>query len=77
MVAAIRKGAARVVLEGLVDTTGACSMIDLDTAKLTGLPLTYPTANRSLGWFHGPSRVPTAYSAIVEGPVELQFTRDI
>ena len=76
-VVAIRKGAARVVLEGLIDTAGARSMIDLDTAKLAGLPLTYPTANRSLGWFHGPSGVPTAYSAIVEGPVELQFTSDI
>ena len=52
-------------------------MIDLDTAKLAGLPLTYPTASRSLGWFHGPSGVPTTYSAIVEGPVELQFTGDI
>ena len=76
-VVAVKKGNKQVLLEGLADSGGAKCMMDLETAREAGLPLTYPTPTRSLGWFYGPSGEATPYAAVVEGPVEFQFSRDI
>ena len=65
------------VMECLLDTGGAKTMIDLGTAWKAGLPLVYPTKERHLGFFYGPSGEPTAYAAIVEGLVYLRFGPDV
>ena len=65
------------LLEGLVDSSEAKGMMDLEMAREAGLPLTYPTPTRSLGGFYGPSGDATPYAAVVEGPVEFHFSRDI
>lgn len=68
---------AKAVMECLLDTGGAKTMIDLGTARKAGLPLVYPTKERHLGFFYGPSGEPTAYAAVVEGPVHLRFGADV
>ena len=37
----------------------------------------YPTKERYLGFFYGPSGEPTAYAAVVEGSVHLHFGPDV
>ena len=68
---------AKAVIECLLDTSGAKTMIDLGTERKAGLPLVHPTKERHLGFFYGPSGEPTAYAAVVEGPVHLRCGSDV
>ena len=67
----------KAVMECLLDTGMAKTMIDLGTARKAGLPLIYPTKEAHLDFFYGPSGEPTAYAAVVEGPVHLYFGPDM
>lgn len=63
--------------EAIVDTGGARSMIDYETAKALGLDIELADANKSFGSFWGPSGSPCEYFGRVKGPVELRFSSDV
>ena len=71
------KPKAGAILEALVDSAGAKSMIDLKSAEMASLPLVRSTKERPLGWYYGPSGDPVAYAGIVQGPVRLLFAKDV
>jgi hypothetical protein len=63
--------------EAIVDTGGARSMIDYESAKALGLDVELSDGSRNFGSFWGPSGDPVAYYGRVKGPVNIQFTKDI
>lgn len=63
--------------EAIVDTGGARSMIDYESAKALGLNIELASKERSFGSFWGPSGEPIEYFGRVKGPVEVQFADGI
>lgn len=65
------------VIDMLVDTGGACSIMDVAYARSLGLPVR-PQTKGEFGWFTVPGRsVPMAYPAIVPGPLKMQFAEGV
>lgn len=62
------------VVEAMLDTGGARSMIDLQTAEMLGLPIERTTSSKYFGCFYSASAVPTPYAGRVKGPVEVRFS---
>lgn len=58
-----------VVVEAIMDTGGARSLVDVDTARQMGLEVKEGDA----GYFWGPGNAATSYFGRVVGPVRLQF----
>ena len=65
------------VLEALLDTDGARTMIDETTACLAKLSVRRATKERNCGWFYGPSGEAMPYAGTIEGPVAVCFSKDI
>ena len=65
------------VLEALLDTGGARTMIDETTARLAKLPMRRATKERDCGWFYSPSGEATPYVGTIEGPVTVRFSKDV
>lgn len=64
------------VVDAIVDSGGARSLIDSRTARLLGL--TWEEAkNGEAGLFWGPGGEPTPYKGLVRGPVKLQFGQGV
>lgn len=57
--------------EAIVDTGGAKTMIDHESAKALGLNIELAGDGRSFGSFWGPSGSPVEYYGRVKGPVEI------
>lgn len=64
-------------VEAIIDTGGARSMIDYETAKALGLNIQLADATQSFGSFWGPSGAPCEYFGRVKGPVEIRFSSDV
>jgi hypothetical protein len=62
------------VIEAMLDTGGARSMIDLQTAEMLGLEVERTTSTKYFGCFYSASAVPTPYAGRVKGPVDVQFS---
>lgn len=60
-----------------MDTGGARSMIDHESAKALGLNIELADGNKSFGSFWGPSGEPINYFGRVKGPVDVNFAEDI
>lgn len=65
------------VIEVMLDSGGARTMIDLPTAEMLGLEVERATASKYFGSFYSASAVPTPYAGRVVGPVTLQFSEDV
>jgi hypothetical protein len=66
-----------VLIDALVDTGGACSIMDIQYARSLGLPIRLQTA-AEFGKFVVPGRSnPIPYPGCVEGPVEIAFSADV
>ena len=65
------------VLEALLYTGGARTVIDEATTMLAKLPIIQASKKRDFGWFYGPSGESMRYAGIVEGPVYLRFSKYI
>ena len=61
------------VIEALLDTGGAKSLVDVDTAEQMGLEVKQGEA----GYFWGPGNTATPYYGRVEGPIRLQFDETV
>jgi hypothetical protein len=61
----------------LLDTAGAKTMIDLQTAELLGLEVERTTASKYFGSFISATAVPTPYAGRVKGPVSLRFSENV
>jgi hypothetical protein len=59
------------VIEVMLDSGGARTMIDLQTAEMLGLDVERTTASKYFGCFYSASAVPTPYAGRVRGPVTL------
>lgn len=57
--------------EAIVDTGGARSMIDYESAKSLGLDVELANEERSFGSFWGPAGDPVSYYGRVKGPVDV------
>lgn len=65
------------MIDMLVDTGGACSIMDMGYARRLGLPVKAQTAGE-FGWFTVPGRsAPIAYPGIVPGPLTMRFSGDV
>lgn len=65
------------LLEALMDTGGACTIMDMAFAKRLGLPVK-EQRQAEYGMFTVPGRAsPIPYAGCVEGPVRLQFAADV
>ena len=64
------------VLEAIVDTGGARSLIDLDTAKTLGLEVEMAKSN-NMGNFWGPGGEVMGYSGTVRGPIKFQIAASV
>ena len=64
-------------MEAIVDTGGCRSMMDLGTAQAAGLKVKLSGSGESYGSFYGAAGEVHEYAGIVEGPVELQFSREV
>lgn len=61
----------------LLDTAGARTMIDLQTAELVGLPVERTTPSKYFGSFISATAVPTPYAGRVKGPISLRFSANV
>ena len=66
-----------VLVEAIVDTGGARSIIDEHTARELGLHVELATATRGHGAFWGPGATPIKYHGVVPGPVHVQFSHNV
>lgn len=65
------------LVEALMDTGGACTIMDLDFAQKMGLPVRVQT-QAEFGMFTVPGRTaPLPYAGCVEGPIQLQFDEEV
>lgn len=65
------------LVEALMDTGGACSIMDLDFAQRMGLNVRVQT-QAEFGMFTVPGRTsPVPYAGCVEGPVALRFSEEV
>ena len=60
-----------VLVEAIVDTGGARSIINEHTARELGLHVELAKATRGHGAFWGPGATPIKYYGIVPGPVHI------
>jgi len=70
-------GLGKGVCNVLLDTAGAKSMIDLQTAELLGLEVERTTASKYFGSFISATAVPTPYAGRVKGPISLRFSENV
>lgn len=66
------------LIEALIDTCGAKSMIDRSTAEALGLPIEVATKDKHFGSFFGPGgngqrARSTYYYGRVKGPIQITF----
>ena len=61
----------------MLDTAGARTMIDMETANKLGLPVEKVSSTKYFGSFYSASGVPTPYAGRVRGPVRLQFSESV
>lgn len=61
----------------LLDTAGAKTMIDVQTAELMGLEVEKTTASKYFGSFISATAVPTPYAGRVKGPISLRFSENV
>ena len=66
-----------VLVEAIVDTGGARSIIDEHTARELGLHVELATATRGHGAFWGPGATPIKYHGAVPGPVHVQDSHNV
>jgi hypothetical protein len=59
------------MVEVVLDSGGAKTMIDKNTARLLNLDIEWATEGKSYGSFSGVSAQPTQYLGRSKGPVEL------
>ena len=65
------------LVEGLMDTGGACTIMDMEFAHRLQLPVR-EQRQAEFGMFTVPGRsTPIPYAGCVEGPVELKFSADV
>lgn len=62
------------IVEVMLDTAGARTMIDMGTALKLGLPVEKVSSTKYFGSFYSASGVPTPYAGRVRGPVTLRFS---
>ena len=65
------------VIDAVLDTGGARSVIDADTARQLGLKIERATARKNFGSFWGPSSKPVNYYGRIKGPVKVRFSRHV
>jgi hypothetical protein len=65
------------VVDMMLDTGGARTMIDLETAMKLGLPVERVSATKYFGSFYSASGVPTPYAGRVKGPVTIRFSKNV
>lgn len=65
------------VVEALMDTGGARSMIDFKTATAMGLPVELASESRHFGCFWGPTGTPVNYKGRISGPVTVRFDSEV
>jgi hypothetical protein len=65
------------VVNVMLDTAGARTMIDIATAESLGLPIERVTSTRYFGSFYSASGVPTAYAGRVKGPILMKFSENV
>ena len=65
------------VVEVMLDTARARSMIDMETALKLGLPVEKVSSTKYFGSFYSASGVPTPYAGRVKGPVRLRFSERV
>ena len=53
----------------MLDSAGARTMIDMETASKLGLPIERVSSTKYFGSFYSASGVPTPYAGRVKGPV--------
>lgn len=70
-------GIGKGVCDAFLDTAGARTMMDLQTAESMNLDVEKTTANKYFGSFISASAVPTPYAGRVKGPVELRFSENV
>ena len=61
------------VIEAIIDTGGARSLIDLDTARTLGLKIEMAKSN-NMGNFWGPGGEVMGYTGTVRGPIKFHLT---
>ena len=64
------------LIEAIVDTGGARSLIDVDTARTLGLDIELAKSN-NMGNFWGPGGEVMGYLGTVRGPIKFQMTRQV
>ena len=64
-------GIGKGVCEALVDTGGARSLVDMDTAKKLKLDIEYAGQGKDMGGFYGPGGDTTEYAGRVKGPIHF------
>lgn len=65
------------MVEAILDTGGARSMVDLETAKAMKLDVEKATRKVNFGSFIGPNGRPTYYYGRVKGPITFKFGGDV
>ena len=64
--------------ECIIDTGGACTMLDKATASAAGLSITLPGEGVEVGGYYRPSVGDIIYyHGVVQGPVQLRFSEDV
>ena len=64
------------VTEGIADTGGARSLVDLNSAQSLGLNVTRAKGTE-FGTFYGPASELRAYAGVVRGPVAFRFSQEV
>ena len=65
------------VVDAVIDTGAARTIIDAETAKRMGLPIEVATRSKSFGTYWGPSGPESHYYGRIPGPVKVEFSKDI
>ena len=68
---------AHVLIESILDTGGARSLIDRATCEAVGLPIEVATKERHFGRYYGASTGDRFYYGRVPGPLEVRFSEDV
>ncbi len=70
-------GVQSTLIEGLMDSGGPCTIMDMAFARKLGLPVREQT-QAEFGMFTVPGRsLPLPYAGCVEGPIKLQFAENV
>lgn len=65
------------VVECMLDSGEARTMIDVQTARLIGLDVERPEAGNYFGCFYGANAQTTAYASHVRGPIKFKFANGL